>query len=625
VFERRPVSFLLPAGQSRRRLLWWGGAGALVAVLLLVGGWLAWTAQHARAEMLAARAELPAVRAAVMAGDGTGVRRLENVRRHARVADELTHDPVWSAVGVLPGLGSPIATTQGLTHAVRALAEQAMPPLVVTADTLHPAKLLSGGRLDVAALRRTAPALSDAAQTLRAQRDAVTGLSPSWFGPVADARTQLESELTSLTDTSAAAADAARLLPPMLGLDGPRRYFVAFQNPAEARASGGLLDAFVIVAADRGRVQVERVGANTQLPALSGEVTSGLDPEYVKRYAPIGATSDWLEGNVSPHFPDVAATWEAMWKQATGQQLDGVVALTPQALSAVLAATGPVTAPVVGTVDARRIESLVLHDQYTMPELGNQRKSVMLGVGEAVIEALLNGRAPAGTLVTGLRGAARDGEILVQSRMPAEQAQLVADGIGGAVDETDGPYAQAVVLNAAGSKLDSWLSTTLDYRVTACTAASRTVEVIVTLRNDAPVKGLPSYVTIRSDYPGYPVVPSQNRDELEVLLTRGAKLQRATLDGVPMVVAPAEGQLPDTLPDGAATTFLQQGQTRGRPSYWMDLELVPGQPRTVVLVVTEPPSNESPVLPRQVMVRPEVVRSQLRDCPAGAGPGETAR
>lgn len=615
-----------PAGGregGRRRLLWWGGAGASALVLLAAGAWLAWTAQQARADLLAARSALPGVREAVMTGDGSGTRRLDEVRRHARAADDRTHDPVWTAAGWVPWAGSPIATTQGMTRAVRTLADDGMPALVKAADTVHPAQLLSGGRLDVVSLRNAAPSLAAAAVTLDGQRLAVTRLEPSWLGPVASARGELLTELESLADASHAAAGAARLVPPMLGLNGPRRYFVAFQNPAEARASGGLLDAYAVVVADAGKVRIERIGANTQLPLLSeaavAAVDAGVDDAFATRYADLGATSTWLQANVSPHFPDVARTWEAMWTASTGQPVDGTVALTPRALAAVLAATGPVTAPVVGTVDAAHVEQLILHDQYVLSEkgkLGDQRKGLMLGVGSATIDALLAGHVSPTKLLPGLRSTARDGYLLVHSRDDDEQVQLADAGITGAVDGTAGPYAQTVVLNAAGNKLDSWLKTSLDYRISSCSASSREVQVKVTLLNGAPAKGLPAYVTVRSDVPGYPTAPSQNRTELQVLLTQRATLRSATLDGEPMVLAPAEGELPAALPDHASATFLQAATVRERPSYWLDLELVPGTARTLVLDLTEPPSSADPLLPRQVMVVPPEIRTELRACPA---------
>ncbi|MDQ1289148.1 MAG: hypothetical protein QG622_2714 [Actinomycetota bacterium] len=599
---------------GRRRLVW-GGAGALAFLFLSGGAWLAWTASAARAELSAARAALPGVRDAVMSGDGSGMRRLDVVRRHAVAADEKTHDVVWSVVAGVPLIGSPLDATRGMTTTVRELTERGMPALVSAADSLHPAKLLSVGHLDVISLRRAAPALSTAAATLGRERAAVAALDPSWLGPVADAHGELLAELTALSEASDAASEAARLVPSMLGADGPRRYFLAFQNPAESRASGGLLDAFAIVAADAGRVKVERIGANTQLPPLKAEITD-VDDRFAERYADLGATSTWLQANVSPHFPDVAEAWEAMWKGSTGQELDGVLTLDPQALSAVLAGTGPVKAPVVGTVDAGRVEKLVLHEQYAMPALGTDRKSLMLGVGSATIDALLSGKVSPGTLLPGLREVAREGHILVHSRDETEQAHLVDLGLAGAVPDAPGPYAQAVVLNAAGGKLDSWLRTQLDYTVTSCSRSNRSVRIAVTLRNEAPVRGLPSYVTIRSDRPTYPTAPSQNRTELEVLATKGAKLTSATLDGAPMPLAPPTGTLPTSIPDDAATTFLQVAEVRDRPSYWMDLELLPGRTRTLVLTLDEPPGAAEPTLPRQATVIPQIVKAHLRTCPA---------
>jgi hypothetical protein len=600
----------------RRRTLW-ASIGLLVAVFG-VEAWLGWTARQARAELLAARNELPAVRTAVMAGDGSAAARLQRVRKHADAADDLTHDLVWSMVAGVPGLGTPAATTQGLTRAVRGVADTGMPALVDAADVVHPAKLLTGGgRLDVAGLAAAGPALERATGALTFERDAVNRLDGSWLATVADARAALLDELVSLTDTSRDATSAAKLVPPMLGLNGPRRYFVAFQNPAEARGTGGLVDAFAIVLADHGKVTIERTGPHDQLPAFPGEITAVSD-EYYNRYAAAGGTSEWINANMSPHFPDAAIAWQQMWLKATGQQLDGAIALDPRALAAALTATGPVTAPVVGSVDAARIESLVLHDQYVLPQLAAQRKTLMLGVGSAVIDALLKGHVSAKVLLPSLQGVARQGHILVESRVPVEEQQLVSAGISGAVDTTARPFAEAVAVNSAGNKLDSWLGSSLDYKVEQCTSASRTVSVTVTLHNGAPTSGLPQYVTVRSDSPDYAVVPGQNRIELQVLTTKGASLTGATLDGLELLPEPAAGTLPTTMSLDSAATFLHTAPTGGKPAYWLDLEVKPGASRTMVLKLNEPPSSQAPLLPVQPLVIPPSVTAELGACSAGA-------
>ncbi|MFZ0160552.1 MAG: DUF4012 domain-containing protein, partial [Kineosporiaceae bacterium] len=529
-------------------------------------------------------------------------------------------DPVWAAVAHLPWLGRPAATVRGLTDAVDSVATQSLPALAAATTDVHPARVLDSGRLDVVGLASAAEPLGRATTTLESQRDAIGGLDPSWLAPVRQAHADLHEQLIELAALTSSAHTATQVAPGMLGKDGPRRYFVGFQNPAEARGTGGLLDAFAIVKAEKGSLVVERTGANTDLPALPATI-EGIGNDFLDRYQAQGATALWVNANLSPHFPEVGKAWVAMWKASTGQQLDGAVALDPKALAEVLSATGPVSVPVVGTVGADRVENLVLLGQYQRPELGAQRKQLMLGVGVKTMEAVLSGAADAQKLVPKLRDAAHNGHVLLYSRNGAEQAALVRSGLAGAVAIDARPFAQAVVVNAAGNKLDTWLTQSLAYRVEECSASGRTVAVTIGLRNDAPRKGLPEYVTVRSDKPRFTTVTGQNRIEVQLLATLGAHLTSATLDGKKVPLAPPDGDLPARLPDGGLsgggqdTGFLQERVSAGRPSYGLDLELVPGAGRTLQVRFVEPAGTTgAPRLPVQTMVHTPSVTADVSAC-----------
>jgi len=605
--------------RTRTRLLVAGAAGVVV-----LGGavtaWLAVTGRRAQHELAAARAELAPLRTGVLAGDGAVSDHIARLQRHSAAAEDATHDPVWSAVAAVPWLGSPAATVQGLTRAVNAVAAQSLPALAAASTDVHPARLLEGGSLDVAGLAASAAPLRTADASLVAQRDAVGALPPSWLGPVREARGALLGQLRDLSGLTTSARVAAEVAPSMLGKDGPRRYFVAFQNPAEARGTGGLLDAFAIVRAEKGGLLVERTGANTQLPDLPARI-DGLEATFVDRYGAQGATSLWVNANLSPHFPEVGAAWLAMWRQSTGQQLDGAMALDPTALAGILRATGPVSAPVVGKVGADRIENLVLLEQYQRQELAAQRKQLMLGVGVQAMNAVLSGRATPQALVPRLAEATRGGHLLLYSRVGREQAALARSGLAGAVSDTTGPFAQAVVVNAAGNKLDTWLTQTLSYQVLHCAPSGREVAVTVNLANSAPTKGLPDYVTVRSDKPAYRTVVGQNRVEMQLLVTLGAHLESATLDGVPVPLAPPEGELPTQLPTGGLAApgedngFLAEAVTAGRPSYGMELEVKPAARRTLVVTFREPAGiGGEPVLPLQPMVKRPTATADVAAC-----------
>jgi hypothetical protein len=154
---------------------------------------------------------------------------------------------------------------------------------------------------------------------------------------VRSAVSDLRGDVTQLVSTTRAGQQAARLLPPMLGADGPRRYLLAFQTNAEVRGTGGLLGAYGVLEADDGVVRLRRLGSNGELedpPRLPVK----LGPDFTQLYGQ--APRLWVNANASAHFPYAAQIWLASWQHQHGQRLDGVIATDPVALGYLLKATG---------------------------------------------------------------------------------------------------------------------------------------------------------------------------------------------------------------------------------------------------------------------------------------------
>jgi len=89
--------------------------------------------------------------------------------------------------------------------------------------------------------------------------------SGGYLTPVQTARDQLQSQTAELSSLLTNTSDAATLLPPMLGADGPRNYFIAFQNNTEVRATGGLVGSFGILHTDHGRASMTTMGSDADL------------------------------------------------------------------------------------------------------------------------------------------------------------------------------------------------------------------------------------------------------------------------------------------------------------------------------------------------------------------------
>ena len=607
------------AGRNRdRHTLRWVllGVGAFVLFAVTSGGWMAWTGLKAKSDLEGARTDLAAVQTAWSSGDGAkALTTLTSVQQAAASAKNATHDPVWWFWGHVPVLGSPVKTVRGLTEAVDALASDALPSLESAADVAQPARMVSGNNsIDVARLRKASGALQTASTVIDAQTRQVSGLPASYVPQVATARSELLDQLTTTGRTARTAAVAARILPPMLGADGDRKYFLAFQNLAETRGTGGLVDAYATLDASKGAVKVSRVGSNADLPALPAAVP-GIDPDYLDRYASQGATALWVNSNLSPDYPEVAKAWAAMWEASTRERVDGTLALDPIALKGILAVTGPVQAGEIGTVDAASLEKLVYDTQYRLGKGVYERKRTMLAVGTATIDALLQGRGDRTALLKTLVESARTGHILVWSSRDDEQQAMLDGGIGGALPTTSTePFVRTLFVNAAGTKLDAYLKSSLSYRVTSCTGSARTSTVTLAVRNTAPASGLPDYVVTRADLAPGTYVPGQNRVDVELVLGKGATVVGATLDKKPLGLPLPEGELPKTLTLGTDGQILGQSVRAGLPSYGVTLDLKPGQTGLLSLQVAEPPTSAKPLVETQNLVQPTAVTIDAGRC-----------
>lgn len=568
-----------------------GGAVVLGAL------WLAVTGLMARDLLVEAAAKTETLRAAVVRGDLPGARSVAGtLASDAQRAHALTGGPVWALASAVPG-GEPVRSVRGITASVDELAGVALPALVEAGTVLDPASLRQpDGSLDLARLTSTRPQLSRAVAAVSSATARVDALPRrTWLPAVDQARTDLAAQLTDLGAQVRSADLAVRIAPAMLGQDGPKRYFVTFQNESEARGTGGLPGAFAIMEADRGKVSFTQFGSDAMLSGVSADVSFG--PEYDQLYAGAGTTTMYGNSNLSPHFPYAAQIWASMWRKRSGERVDGALALDPTALSYLLAVRGPVTLPDGTVVSADNVVALTQSTAYArFGNDGEGRKAFLLGLAAVVSKHVLDPGGSTTDLVRALAKAAGERRLLVWSADPAVQSELEQTPLSGAIPKTPAPYVGLSIVNDGGNKLDYYLGRHLTWQRRGC-GPTRQVTVSVTLTNDAPT-GLPAYVTGRSDMHSYPVQPGDNRLEVSYLATTGALMTGVRVDGQP--------------------TTSRIGSQLGHPLYTVNLELPRGTSRTVVLSLTEPAGAGAPVVLRQPLVRPLTVVLDDEACPPAA-------
>lgn len=429
------------------------------------------------------------------------------------------------------------------------------------------------GRLDLERVRAleqplasSNSALAGAATTLRDKR------SPWIVAPLARAYERQLADVERAANDTSVALQAVRVLPGLLGGDGPRRYFLAIQQPAELRGSGGIIGNFGELTAVDGDLQVAKFGRdgdlNTAAQANKATLT-GAPPDYVARYARFTPELVWQNVTASPDFPSVAATIKVLYPQSGGQPIDGVVSVDPTALAALLRITGPVSvAPWPEPITADNAERILHVDQYV--SLPTEARVVFLGlVAEAVTRRLTTGSLPPPPeLARILAPAVRGHHLLLASFTPAEQALFARIGASGALAPRQGESDVIAVVNtnAGGNKLDAFLSREITYD--PGDGGARKLDIRLT--NSGPADGVPAVVN--GSFVGDP--PGTNRTYLSVYTPGG--LEKATLNGKRL---PMESETEVDLhvysafvvipPGGTAEIRLtlrpeQPGSTRGR-------------------------------------------------------------
>jgi hypothetical protein len=186
-----------------------------------------------------------------------------------------------------------------------------------------------------------------------------------------------------------------------------------------------------------------------------------------------------------------------MYRQSTGQAVDGVVAIDVPGLAAILRVVGPVA--VEGgaePIGADNVGRVVLHDFYEglVPGEAVERRERLDEVMGVVVDRLTTGDYDAVTLGRGLGDAAGGGHLRLWSATAAEDDVFRDTGLGGgpAAHDADRTFHLAVA-NRTATKLDYYVKPSVRYDVHLTGDGGAVVRTTVTVENTAPVGAAPSY------------------------------------------------------------------------------------------------------------------------------------
>ena len=490
----------------------WAFLSALVVIggLVVLGAPAAVALLRARSDTSAGAKATERALAAVRRGDAEGADAafLEAEARFLAAQDRL--DGVEVRIGsTVPVLGPNLDAASELVDVGVDLA-QAGRNLTATADPDQLRIVDSTVNLDE--LARLRPEFETTARLLTSAQRRINAIDTTFLiGPIEDAVDKVDRRIDRAASDSRTAAISARILPSILGGEGPRRYLLAMQNNAEARATGGFIGNYAELAAVNGKVDMGDVEPIRFLNPASGESRTLEAPEeYVLRYGRFEPERLWQNVNTSPDVPTVGAVEASLLAQGPFGPVDGVVTIDPMGLAAILRITGPIDVPGwPEKVTADNVVQSTLRDAYVYFEGDNERREAFLGdVADIAWDVFSDGDlgSPA-RVVKELAQATRTKHLTLWFADPKAQRLAERAGATGAVPRGSSDLVLVTTGNAAQNKIDYFLQRSLDYdlelfpRGDVEEIAARGV-LSVALQNTAPATGLPSYI-IGSNRPDY--------------------------------------------------------------------------------------------------------------------------
>jgi hypothetical protein len=124
--------------------------------------------------------------------------------------------------------------------------------------------------------------------------------------------------------------------------------------------------------------------------------------------------------------------WMGLWKKQFGEQLDGVIAVDPSALSYVLKATGPITLETGEVITSENVVSGTLQKAYKRYEKDNAaRKQYLVDILDAAASKITSGQYSKVEMVRAIKQGLIENRILMYSRDAAAEKELATTRLGG--------------------------------------------------------------------------------------------------------------------------------------------------------------------------------------------------
>lgn len=469
----------------------------IAAIVAFVGyaGWLLWDAAH---NLKAAADEASTIKAAALGDDPAKVTAtIHDFGEHAHSAARATGSPVWGLMTHLPVVGDDARGVRTASTVADDLSSGALTELAGVVGDID-AVLPRDGGVDLAKVQSLVTPVADSHAALVKAQQQLDAEDPSgYIGSLKLRFRDLQRQVDDATRAIGVADRALKVLPPMLGADGPRNYLVVMQNNAEIRATGGLPGAVSLLSTDNGKITMVREVSGASFGEAPAPVLP-LQPAEEKIFGKNLGTY-FLDANLTPDFARSADLWKARWEQTQPEKVDGVISMDTVTLSYLLEALGPVDIDGVHLTSDNVVDELLSKVYSRLPDPAAE--DAFFGqVAGTVFQKMTTFSGSKQVLLEALNRAAGEHRVLIHDFHADVQQDLAGTAVAGRLTQDAPKTPQVGVYFADGtlSKMSYYLRTSTHVSATSCTNGVQTLSGTLTLKSTAPrdaKTSLPSYVT----------------------------------------------------------------------------------------------------------------------------------
>lgn len=275
----------------------------------------------------------------------------------------------------------------------------------------------------------------------------------------------------------------------VLGANQSRNYLLVFENNHELRATGGFIGSTALVHVDQG--VIEKIDVESVYDR-DGQLKAFIAPPEPLRVI----TDRWYlrDANWFVNYPVSARKIAEFLEQEGSGTVDGVIAMTPEVIRALLNLTGPISVPGYDVAVDADTFTAVTQDEvtYSYDKEVNRPKQFLADLTPILLNKVLQGKSrdPVKVLDVFTR-MLHEKQLLIWLANETEQTHVAALHWDGSLAADRAGFLSVNNSNIGGHKSDQFIGQEIDYRTKILADGGAESTVTIRREHHGPTEALP--------------------------------------------------------------------------------------------------------------------------------------